>query len=96
MRPRSLLSFATVPLALFALVACSSGRTVSFTYTKPNVTQQMLLDDEKQLRNTSGVEQVLTKIDDKNTARIDLILDENHKAPGMSYIIQMGYSQVRN
>ena len=95
MRPRSLLSFATVPLALIAVVACS-GRTVSFTYTKPNVTQQMLLDDEKQLRNTSGVEQVMTKIDDKNTARIDLILDENQKAPGMSYIIQMGYSQVRN
>ena len=96
MRPRSLLTFAIVPLALIALVACSSRRTVSFTYTKPNVTQEMLLDDEKQLRNTSGVQQVMTKIDDKNTARIDLILDENHKAPGMSYIIQMGYSQVRN
>jgi hypothetical protein len=96
MRPHSLLTFATVPLMLMALVACSSGRTVSFTYTKPNVTQQMLLDDEKQLRKTSGVEQVMTKIDDKNTARIDLILDENHKGPGLDYIIQMGYSQVRN
>ena len=96
MRPHSLLTFATVPLMLMALVACSSGRTVSFTYTKPNVTQQMLLDDEKQLRKTSGVQQVMTKIDDKNTARIDLILDESQKAPGMDYIIQMGYSQVRN
>jgi uncharacterized protein YcfL len=96
MRPRSLLTFASVPLALIALVACSSDRAVSFTYTKPNVTQQMLLDDEKQLRKTSGVRQVMTKIDDKNTARIDLILDENQKAPGMDYIIQMGYSQVRN
>jgi hypothetical protein len=38
----------------------------------------------------------MTKIDDKNTARIDLVLDENQKAPGMDYIIQMGYSQVRN
>lgn len=93
---RSLLSLATIPLALLALVACGERQRVSYTFTKANMTQQALLDDEQQLKKTSGVSQVAGKIDDKNTVRIDVIFDEDKKAAGMRYILDMGYSQVRN
>ena len=96
MRPRSLLSFATIPLALIALIACSERRLVSYTFTKPNMTQQALLDDQQQLKRTSGVSQVSGKIDDKNTVRVNVVFDEAKKADGMKYILDMGYSEVRN
>ena len=96
MRTRSLLSLATIPFALIALIACSERQMVSYTFTKPNMTQQALLDDEQQLKKTSGVSQVSAKIDDKNTVRINVVFDEAKKAAGMKYILDMGYSESRN
>lgn len=86
-----------IPVALAALVACGEQRSkVTYTYTKPNMTQQALLDDEMQLKKTDGVLQVMGKIDDRNTVRIDVILDAGEKDGGIRYLLDQGYSQVRN
>jgi hypothetical protein len=92
---RHLSTLIAVPVVLAALVACTDNR-VTYTYTKPNMTQQALLDDEVQLKKIGGVRQVMTKIDDKNTVRVDVILDAEKKAPGIRYLLDQGYSQVRN
>jgi hypothetical protein len=87
---------ATALIPLMALTSCGSGRTVSYTYVKTNMSQQLLLDDEHRLKNTSGVKQVIPKIDDKNTGRIEIEVDEENKAPGLRLLQDLGYHQVRN
>lgn len=92
-----LTSLIVIPFALVALVACGEPRhKVSYTYTKPMMTQQALLDDEQQLKKTDGVLQVMGKIDDKNTVRVEVILDADEKDGGIRYLLDQGYSQVRN
>jgi hypothetical protein len=83
-------------LTLTLLMACGEVRTVSYTYTKVNMTQQLLIDDEVRLKNTSGVMQVIPKLDDKKTARIVIIVDEEQKAPGLRLLSDLGYHQVSN
>jgi uncharacterized protein YcfL len=82
--------------ALLTLTGCGSSRAVSYTYTKANMSQQLLLDDEHRLRSTSGVKQVIPKIDDKNTARIEIMVDETNKTPGLRLLQDLGYHQVAN
>ncbi len=60
------------------------------------MTQQALLDDEQQLKKTDGVLQVMGKIDDKNTVRVEVTLDADDKGGGIRYLLDQGYSQVRN
>ena len=92
-----LTSLIAIPVALVALVACGEPRTkVSYTYTKQMMTQQALLDDEQQLKKTDGVLQVMGKIDDKNTVRVEVTLDADDKGGGIRYLLDQGYSQVRN
>ena len=91
-----LTSLIAIPAALIALVACGEPRKVNYTYTKPNMTQQALLDDEQQLKKTDGVLQVMGRIDDKNTVRVVVILDADDKAEGIRYLLDQGYSEVRN
>lgn len=91
-----LTSLIAIPVALVALVACGEPRKVGYTYTKPMMTQQALLDDEEQLKKTDGVLQVMGKIDDKNTVRVEVILDADDKGDGIRYLLDQGYSQVRN
>lgn len=91
-----LTSLIAIPVALVALVACGEPRKITHTYTKPNMSQQALLDDEQQLKKTDGVLQVMSKIDDKNTVRLDVILDADDKAGGIRYLLDQGYSEVRN
>jgi hypothetical protein len=89
-----------VVLCLFVLsllmVGCGEPRKVGYTYTKPNMTQQALLDDEARLKRIDGVVQVMGRIDDRNTVRIEVILDAEHKEGGLRYLLDAGYSQVRN
>jgi hypothetical protein len=82
---------------LAALVGCGSrALTESFTYVKEHVSQSQLLDDERTLRHAKGVKQVITHLDDKDTARIELIVDQKHKEDGLHQIQDLGYIQVRN
>ena len=82
---------------LAGLVGCGARPlTVSFTYIKEHVSQSQLLDDENTLKRTNGVKQVLPHLDDKDTARIELIVDEKHKTAGLQPIQDLGYLQVRN
>jgi uncharacterized lipoprotein YehR (DUF1307 family) len=81
---------------LLSLTGCGSDRMVSYTYVKHNMSQQLLLDDEHRLKNTAGVTQVIPKIDDKNTGRIEVTVEENNKNPGLRLLQDLGYQQVRN
>jgi hypothetical protein len=94
--PPMRLTLSVALATVLALVGCREVRTVSYTYTKPNYSQNQLLDDEQALKRTTGVRQVIPKIDDKNTARIEIILDEQNKAPGLRLIQDLGYQQARN
>ena len=84
----------TVALSL-VLSACGAPR-VHYTYTKPNMTQQAMLDDEKQLQEFHGVRKVFTKIDDRNVVWIELQVDEKRETKPIQYLLDHGYSQVRN
>lgn len=89
----------TAALALTALVAlagCATRKEVAYTYTKTNVTQAQLLADEGLLKRTDGVVKVITHLDDKNTARIELYIKEKAKEAGVRQILDLGYQQVRN
>lgn len=82
---------------LVALGGCGARPlTVSYTYTKEHVSQSQLLDDERSLRKTKGVTQVLSHLDDKDAARIELIVDQKHKDAGLQQIQDLGYIQIRN
>jgi len=84
----------TVTLSL-VLTACGAPR-VSYTYTKQNMTQQAMLVDEKGLEDIHGVRKVFSKIDDRNTVKIELVVDEKRETKAIQYLLDHGYSQVRN
>lgn len=82
---------------LLVLAACGVPKRVSYTYTKQNMTQQAMLDDEKHLEHeVKGVRKVMSKIDDRNTVRMEIIVDEKREAEAIRYLLDNGYSQVRN
>lgn len=84
-------------LVVFALTltACGAPR-VGYTYTKQNMNQQAMLEDEKALEQLHGVRKVMSKIDDRNTVRMEVIVDEKRETRAIQYLIDNGYSQVRN
>ena len=41
-------------------------------------------------------QKVIPKIDDKKTGRIEIIVDEENKAPGLRMLQDLGYYQVPN
>lgn len=84
----------TAALSL-VLTACGAPR-VSYTYTKQNMTQQAMLVDEKSLEELHGVRKVFSKIDDRNTVRMEVIVDEKRETRAIQYLLDNGYSQVRN
>jgi hypothetical protein len=82
---------------LVALAGCGSRPlTVSYTYQKEHVSQSQLLEDERTLKHTKGVTQVLSHLDDKDAAHIELILDQRHPDAGLRQVQDLGYTQVRN
>lgn len=78
------------------LGACGEPRRLSYTFTKPNMTEQALLDDKQQLRGTKGVLDVTGKIDDMNRVFLEVVLDGEKEEPGTRYLLDQGYSRVRN
>ncbi|HEX3132186.1 MAG TPA: hypothetical protein VHX44_01235 [Planctomycetota bacterium] len=84
----------TLALSL-VLTACGATR-VTYTYTKQNMTQQAMLVDEKSLEGIHGVRKVFSKIDDRNTVRMDVIVDEKRETKAIQYLLDNGYSLVRN
>ena len=94
---RALPPIAAILSLLLVLVACGMPKRVSYTYTKQNMTQQAMLDDEKYLEHeVKGVRKVMSKIDDRNTVRMEVIVDEKREAGAIQYLLDHGYSQVRN
>lgn len=92
-----LTSLIAILVALAALVACGVPKRVSYTYTKQNMTQQAMLADEKHLEHeVGGVRKVMSKIDDRNTVRMEIIVDEKRDHEAIQYLLDQGYSQVRN
>lgn len=88
---------ATALVLALSIVGCGGRERpqLEYTYQKPGVTQQQLLDDERALKQTSGVVRVLTKLDGKGHAEIELYLDERNKVPGLERAQELGYQQVR-
>ena len=93
---RTVTSFAVVLSLALLLSACGYRERVSYPYTKQNMTQQAMLDDEKTIEKLDGVRKVMTKIDDRNSVRIEIIVDEKHERAAIQYLLDHGYSQVRN
>ncbi len=93
---RAFLTFAIVLFLSFGLFACGYRERVSYTYTKQNMTQQAMLDDEKSVEKLDGVQKVMSKIDDRNTVRLEVIVDEKKETAALQYLLDQGYSQVRN
>jgi hypothetical protein len=69
---------------------------LEYTYQKSGVTQQQLLDDERAFQQTSGVVRIITKLDDKGHARVELYVDERNKIPGLERAQELGYQQIHN
>lgn len=82
--------------ALVALTSCGTRKEIAYTYTKANVTETQLLEDKAVLKRTAGVVKVLGHLDDKNIARIELIMKEKGEEPAVRQILDLGYTQVRN
>lgn len=97
--PTPLVIRATAALGIAALVAftgCGTRKEIAYTYTKANVTETMLLEDKAVLKQTDGVVKVIGHLDDRNTARIELIMKAKGEEPAVKKILELGYQQVRN
>jgi hypothetical protein len=81
---------------LVALAGCGTRKELARTYTKDNVSPQQLLEDKALLKRTDGVVKVITHLDDRNTARIELYMKEKGEEPAVRQILDLGYQQVRN
>jgi hypothetical protein len=91
---RALTSFAAVAIAALALVGCET-RTVSYTFEKSGLSQFDMIRDEEKIRDTSGVENVITNVDSKGNATVQLYLDEENKTPGLKKMVdELGYRMV--
>jgi hypothetical protein len=69
---------------------------VVYTLTKPNVSQAQQIQDEKLLRDTSGVRNVLPRHDSTNTVTLELYLDQDNPEQGLQVATDLGYQRVRN
>lgn len=81
--------------SLLLLAGCAS-RNVEYTLTKADVTQSQLIQDEKVLRDTSGVEKVITRHDSANGVTLELYLEEDNTTKGLQAATDLGYQRVRN
>jgi hypothetical protein len=97
---RSAVLAACASVAVFVALAGCGKRPekpqLEYTYQKPGMTQQQLLEDERVLRQTSGVVKVFTKIDDHGHAVVELFVDERNKVPGLERAQELGYQQIHN
>ncbi len=94
--PSSRPFIAAAALVAMALVAGCASRAVAYTMTKADVSQSQLIQDEQVLRETSGVQKVITRHDSANGVTIELYLDEGHTVKGLQTATDLGYQQVRN
>lgn len=95
--PRFITTAATLGIAaLVTLAGCGTRKEITYTYTKANVTETMLLEDKAALKQTDGVVKVIGHLDDRNTARIELIMKAKGEEPAVKKILELGYQQVRN
>jgi hypothetical protein len=78
------------------LSSCGEPRRLTYTFSKPNMTEQALLDDKQQLKGTKGVLDVMGKIDDMNRVFLEVTLDGDKEEAGTRYLLDHGYSKVRN
>jgi hypothetical protein len=94
MRITTLTKLSPVIVGLALLASCA--RPIQYTLVKNNVTQSQLIQDEKLLRDTSGVKQVITRIDSTNGVTLELYLKEGATEKGLQVATDLGYQQVRN
>lgn len=89
-----------VPFALLCtialgLIGCGDVRTVSYTFHKSGVTQLDLIKDEEKIKDTSGVENVISSIDSLGNASVIVYLDEENKTPALKRMVdKLGYQMV--
>ncbi len=81
--------------SLLLLAGCAS-RSMQYTLTKADVTQSQLIQDEKVLRDTSGVQKVIPHHDSGNGVTLELYLEEDNTTKGLQAATDLGYRQVRN
>ena len=96
MRVRPLLASATALLIAIGLVACGATRTMRMTYVKRDSSEARMLQDEKELKSTKGVKQVISHIDSDNAINLQVFIDEDDSTIGRQKALDLGYSQVRN
>jgi hypothetical protein len=94
MRHPFLSAIATV-FAIASLTACAS-RSIQYTMTKADVSQSQFIQDQKLLRDTSGVDKVIPRHDSQNGATIELYLEEGSTEKGLQTATDLGYRLVRN
>lgn len=83
-----------IALAAFLAVGCET-RTNSYTFTKSNVTQMQAMQDKDKLLGTRGVEKVLSEVDSRGNARLQVYIDEENEFPGVRHAIEgLGYQIV--
>lgn len=94
MRITSLVKLSSLCVGVVLLASC--GRSVQYTLVKNNVTQAQLIQDEKVLRDTSGVRNVITRHDSTNGVTLELYLKDGSTEKGLQAATDLGYQQVRN
>jgi hypothetical protein len=83
-----------IAAALFA-AGCST-RQITYTYTKEKVSEAQLLQDERELRSTSGVQHVVIRHDALDNATLELYLDADNRDRGVQKAVDLGFQRVRN
>ena len=82
-------------VATLVVTGCAT-RQITYTYTKDKVSEPQLLQDERELRNTSGVKDVLLRHDAQDNATLELYLDADNRDRGMQKAVDLGFQRVRN
>ena len=91
----TLMSSLAALAAVASLSACAS-RSLQYTLTKADVSQSQFIQDQKVLRDTSGVDKVIPRHDSQNGATIELYLTEGNTEKGLQTATDLGYHLVRN
>lgn len=68
---------------------------VTYTFHKANVSDQQLNDDERALRDTSGVANVISHNNDKSGATLEVYLDTDNQGPGRDKAAALGYTAIK-
>ena len=88
-------SLALALATLIIAIGCAS-RQLSYTYIKHGVSQQALLEHQRILEHTAGVEKVIPYLDAEGTARIQVYVKESTKEPGQVRALDLGYARQFN